>query len=178
MEQLGTILRKPMADPIFYSTINTPISKLFIISSGEAITGLYMITRERRPMKEPNWRRADKLFEEAQNQLLAYFAGELMEFDLLLDPKGTLFQQSVWKELNKIPYGTTTTYGELARKIGNPNASRAVGAANGSNPISIIIPCHRVIGSNHHLTGYGGGIERKRALLDLEASVIDRHRES
>ena len=98
----------------------------------------------------------------------AYFAGDLEDFDLQLAPEGTPFQQSVWKELCTIPYGETISYGELARRIGNPKASRAVGLANGSNPIPIIIPCHRVIGSNGKLTGYGGGLPIKEKLLALE----------
>ena len=102
------------------------------------------------------------------HQLRAYFAGELESFDLDLAPEGTPFQQKVWSELLKIPYGETISYGELARRIGNPSASRAVGLANGSNPIPIIIPCHRVIGSNGKLTGYGGGLPIKEKLLALE----------
>ncbi len=101
-------------------------------------------------------------------QLRVYFAGELKEFDLPLAPDGTPFQQKVWRELCKIPYGETISYGELARRIDNPNASRAVGLANGSNPIPIIIPCHRVIGSNGKLTGYGGGLPIKEKLIALE----------
>ena len=101
-------------------------------------------------------------------QLKAYFAGELENFDLPLSPQGTPFQQRVWGELQKIPYGDTISYGELARRIGNPKASRAVGLANGSNPISIVIPCHRVIGANGKLTGYGGGLPIKEKLLALE----------
>ena len=167
-----------MDNPVYYSTIRTRMAELLITSNGEAITGLFMLTDSRRLMAEPAWRKHVRLFDEARKQLLAYFAGELTEFDLMITTGGTPFQESVWDELCKIPYGSTTTYGEIARKIGNPNGSRAVGAANGQNPISIIIPCHRVIGSNHQLTGYGGGIERKRALLDLEAAVMTRHRES
>lgn len=127
------------------------------------------------PKPTGNWRRDDDLFREAAKQLRAYFAGELTEFDLPLAPAGTQFQQRVWAELQKIPYGSTINYGELARRVGNPKAARAAGAANGSNPISIIIPCHRVIGSNNHLTGYGGGIERKRFLLDFEAETLARN---
>lgn len=101
-------------------------------------------------------------------QLNAYFAGKLESFDLPLAPEGTPFQQKVWKELCQIPYGETISYGELARRIGNASASRAVGLANGSNPIPIVIPCHRVIGSNGKLTGYGGGLDIKEKLLALE----------
>ena len=105
---------------------------------------------------------------QALGQLAEYFAGSRQDFDLPLRPQGTAFQQTVWQALLDIPYGTTESYGELARRIGQPTASRAVGLANGRNPISIVIPCHRVVGANGSLTGYGGGIERKRTLLDLE----------
>lgn len=109
---------------------------------------------------------------ETIRQLKAYFAGELEEFDLPLAPEGTAFQLKVWENLCDIPFGETISYGELARRIGNPNASRAVGLANGSNPIPIIIPCHRVIGSNGKLTGYGGGLPIKEKLLALERKQL------
>jgi methylated-DNA-[protein]-cysteine S-methyltransferase len=114
-------------------------------------------------------RSADPLFLEAEAQLDAYFAGELRRFELPLAPRGTEFQRSVWQALLEIPYGSTSTYSELAAVIGRPNACRAVGAANGSNPLAVIVPCHRVIGAAGALTGYGGGLERKRRLLALEA---------
>ncbi len=113
-------------------------------------------------------REASILLKETIRQLRAYFAGELEAFDLPLAPEGTPFQLKVWRRLCDVPYGETISYGELARRIGNPNASRAVGLANGSNPIPIIIPCHRVIGSNGSLTGYGGGLPIKEKLLALE----------
>lgn len=111
-------------------------------------------------------------FPETVQQLAAYFDGKLTEFSLPLAIRGTDFQKRVWDELREIPYGATISYGELAQRIGNPNASRAVGLANGHNPISIIVPCHRVIGANGKLTGYGGGLQRKAALLSFEASVL------
>ena len=114
------------------------------------------------------WHRDDTAFPDAVEQLGAYFAGDLTEFDLNYDMAGTAFQRRVWTALLTIPSGQTRSYGELALQIGAPKASRAVGLANGRNPISIIVPCHRVIGANGSLTGYGGGIERKSALLDLE----------
>jgi len=117
---------------------------------------------------DPAWIDNAGQMQKTTRQLRAYFAGELEEFDLPLAPEGTPFQQKVWSELCNIPYGETISYGELARRIGNPNASRAVGLANGSNPIPIIIPCHRVIGSNGKLTGYGGGLPIKEKLLALE----------
>jgi methylated-DNA-[protein]-cysteine S-methyltransferase len=161
-----------MDSQTFFTIFDSPVGELVLTSNGEAITGLFMEERKNEPQLANEWRRDDEMFREAARQLRAYFAGELTEFDLQMETAGTEFQQRVWAELLKIPYGSTTNYGELARRIGNPNASRAVGAANGQNPISIIIPCHRVIGSNGSLTGYGGGIERKKFLLDLEAGNI------
>ena len=117
---------------------------------------------------DPSWRQDRTALQETIRQLRSYFAGELEDFDLPLVPNGTPFQLAVWKQLCHIPYGATISYGELARRIGNPNASRAVGLANGSNPIPIVIPCHRVIGSNGKLTGYGGGLPIKEKLLALE----------
>ena len=124
----------------------------------------------------PDWRPAGNdditLLRETIRQLRAWFAGELREFDLKLAPEGSAFHQRVWSELPKIRYGETITYGELARRVGSPNASRAVGRANGANPIPIVIPCHRVIGSDGKLTGYGGGLPRKGFLLVLEQSQM------
>jgi len=123
----------------------------------------------RNPVRShPQWRESVERLGETIRQLHAYFAGELKAFDLPLAPQGTPFQLAVWKRLCEIPYGETISYGELARRIGNPNASRAVGLANGSNPIPIVIPCHRAIGSNGKLTGYGGGLPIKEKLLGLE----------
>lgn len=123
--------------------------------------------------KEPgkDWVEKPQLFDRVRSQLDEYFAGRRKQFDLQLAPMGTDFQEKVWQELVKIPYGRTITYGELAKRIGNPKASRAVGLANGKNPISIIVPCHRVIGANGSLTGFGGGLEAKQYLLEHE----DRH---
>lgn len=114
------------------------------------------------------WRRDDTLFEPAFAQLSAYFAGELTEFNLRLHFTGTAFQKTVWQALIEIPYGETISYGALAARIGRPNASRAVGAANGANPLPIVAPCHRVIGADRSLTGFGGGLPTKSFLLDLE----------
>ena len=117
---------------------------------------------------EPSWEENPSAFQEAIGKLTVYFAGQLETFDLALAPDGTPFQRRIWDELRKIPYGETISYGELAQRIGNPKASRAVGLANGSNPIPIVIPCHRVIGANGKLTGYGGGLPIKEKLLALE----------
>ena len=121
---------------------------------------------------ESDWAQDGSPFVEACVQLDAYFAGELKEFDLALLPKGTPFQESVWRALTEIPYGETCSYGQLATNMGKPKASRAVGAANGVNPIPVIIPCHRVIGASGKLTGFGGGIETKQFLLELESGQI------
>ena len=162
-----------MTSITYYTFIESPIGPLQLISDGVALTGLFMNEHKNGPRPGEDWVRDDThaLLIEAQRQIAAYFTGKRKTFDLPLAPRGTEFQRRVWDALNGIPYGTTLSYGELARRIGDPKASRAVGLANGSNPISIIVPCHRVIGANGKLTGYGGGIERKRALLKLEGSA-------
>lgn len=156
----------------YYTYFESPVQTLLLTSDGTALTGLYMVEHRHRPEVEKDWIQDDDAapFGEAKRQLAAYFAGSRTEFDLPLALQGTPFQQRVWEELTRIPYGDTISYGELARRIGNPNASRAVGLANGRNPISIIVPCHRVIGANGKLTGYGGGLSRKERLLALESA--------
>lgn len=155
---------------IWYTQIESPIDRILLTSDGESLTGLHMMEHRHYEVLTDDWKRDDdiKPFAESREQLAAYFAGELSEFDLPLNLLGTEFQQGVWRELQNIPYGLTISYGELANRIGNPNSSRAVGLANGHNPISIIVPCHRVIGANGKLTGYGGGIKRKEWLLAHE----------
>lgn len=155
----------------FYSFMPSPIGELLLVSDGAALTGVYMQNHLHWDGLQPHWRRDDHRLREARRQLQAYFAEELKVFELPLALHGTGFQRSVWQELLKIPYGQTTSYGELAGRLGQPKASRAVGLANGRNPISIIVPCHRVVGANGTLTGYGGGLPRKRWLLDHEAGV-------
>ncbi len=155
----------------FYSRMDSPVGSLLLIGDGEAITGLNMEgQRHALPIPE-GCERDDALFAEAREQLGAYFEGRLRTFELRLAPAGTPFQQSVWKGLLEIPYGATESYGALAKRIGRPGAARAVGLANGRNPIGIVIPCHRVIGADRSLTGYGGGIERKEWLLRHEGSL-------
>jgi methylated-DNA-[protein]-cysteine S-methyltransferase len=148
--------------------MDSPIGVL-LLSGNEA--GLRTVTFPEKSLParpDPDWQEDAAVFREPIRQLRAYFAGKLEQFDLPLTPNGTEFQRTVWNALCDIPYGVTISYGELARRIGNPKASRAVGLANGSNPIPIIIPCHRVIGSNGKLTGYGGGLHIKEKLLALE----------
>ena len=151
-----------------HRTIETPIGPL-LIAGDDAGLRFLLFSRGRKPVEtEAGWEPDRGLLKEPVKQLTAYFAGRLRAFDVPLAPQGTPFQMEVWRSLCDIPYGETTSYGELARRIGNPKAVRAVGLANGSNPISIIIPCHRVIGSNGSLVGYGGGLPIKQALLALE----------
>jgi methylated-DNA-[protein]-cysteine S-methyltransferase len=173
----------------YYCSTDSPIGPLLLTSDGVSLTGLYMSEYRYGPSagdalsewgipatpgKKQTWVHDDNArpFPQAKEQLAAYFEGRLTDFDLPLSMQGTEFQRRVWDALREIPYGTTTSYGELARRVGNPNGSRAVGLANGHNPISIIVPCHRVIGSNGKLTGYGGGLPRKAALLDFEFYVL------
>jgi len=148
----------------------SPIGKLTLASNGEAITQVEF-EGSRHPLPE-HPRGDDKVLKQARKELDAYFAGKLKTFTVPVAPAGTEFQKKAWKALQKIPYGATRSYGQQARAIGAPQASRAVGAANGRNPIPVIIPCHRVIGANGSLTGFGGGMERKKFLLDLEQGEL------
>jgi len=153
---------------IYYTHIASPIGPLLLIGDGTALTGLHMANGKHPVAIEAHWQHNSSVFAAAQDQLDAYFDNRLQVFDLALKPEGTAFQQRVWTALLDIPFGQVDSYGGLARRIGKPTASRAVGMANGRNPISIIVPCHRVIGADGSLTGYGGGIERKRWLLSHE----------
>lgn len=150
-----------------YRIVDSPIGPLTLAGRDSTLTHLLMDNHSHAP-DSTAWTRDDHAFDAVVEQLSAYFAGERTQFDIDLDLAGTQFQRRVWAALLTIPYGQTRSYGQLATQIGSPTASRAVGLANGRNPISIIVPCHRVIGANGSLTGYGGGIERKRALLLLE----------
>jgi methylated-DNA-[protein]-cysteine S-methyltransferase len=156
--------------------IESMLGPLTIVAEDGQIRCLYMDLQRHRPVDdelgEPEPRGRDAApFKAAADQLDAYFEGERTTFDLPLAPLGSEFQQRVWAALQEIPYGQTESYGEVAERIGSPGAARAVGLANGKNPIGILIPCHRVVGANGSLTGYGGGLDRKRQLLDLELAV-------
>jgi methylated-DNA-[protein]-cysteine S-methyltransferase len=151
-----------------YTYMETRIGKLLLAADEAALRHIVFPSGSEPAMPLPHWRENRAPLRETMRQLQAWFAGELRDFDLALAPEGPAFHQRVWRELRGIPYGETISYGELARRIGSPNASRAVGRANGANPIPIVIPCHRVIGSNGKLTGYGGGLPRKEFLLALE----------
>lgn len=152
-----------------HTRVDSPIGPLLLLAEHGRLSGLYMGEHQGGPAESQLGRHDDALFVSVREQLAAYFAGELRVFNLDAVGQGTPFQQKVWTALCEIPYGETISYGELARRIGQPTAARAVGLANGQNPISILVPCHRVIGANGALTGYGGGIERKRWLLAHEA---------
>jgi methylated-DNA-[protein]-cysteine S-methyltransferase len=156
----------------YFTEIPSPIGDLTLTGDGRALTGLYMQHHRHRPPLDPGAIGDAAPFEEALWQLAQYFAGERTGFELPLSPTGTPFQRAVWDALVEIPYGETVSYGELARRVGRPAASRAVGLANGRNPISIVVPCHRVVGASGSLTGYGGGLDRKRFLLELEAGCF------
>jgi methylated-DNA-[protein]-cysteine S-methyltransferase len=151
-----------------FTSMDSPVGTVTVAGDGTVITHLRMTDQTYEPSDRDQWRHDPSAFPEAVRQLQAYFAGELTRFDLPLRMEGTEFQRQVWGALVEIPYGETASYGEIAGRIGKPGAARAVGLANGHNPVGIIVPCHRVIGANGSLTGYGGGLDRKQTLLQLE----------
>ncbi|MFZ1155365.1 MAG: methylated-DNA--[protein]-cysteine S-methyltransferase [Solirubrobacteraceae bacterium] len=152
------------------TSMDSPIGELTLTAVGGVLTGVHMNEQRHAPKTPAAYKRDDAGLAHAVEQLNAYFAGEQTDFDLPMTMHGTEFQRRVWASLCEIPYGETISYGELARWVGNPKASRAVGLANGRNPVAIIVPCHRVIGANGSLTGYGGGLERKVWLLEHETA--------
>ena len=154
---------------MYYSYLDTPIGELLLAGDDDALCLVGFPEGSMRKDPEPDWIYNEKPFAAARQQLTEYFAGQRREFDLSLRLSGTEFQMSVLRALQQIPYGETTSYAEIAERVGRPKAVRAVGAANGRNPIPIIVPCHRVIGSHGDLTGFGGGLDTKEALLRLEA---------
>jgi methylated-DNA-[protein]-cysteine S-methyltransferase len=159
-----------------FTEMDSPLGTIRLCGTQQGLTGIFMQDHRHGPeeVQYHSWQRADALFNEVRAQLEEYFAGRRVVFSVEIDRVaigGTPFQRRVWKVLEEIPYGVTISYRELARRINQPTAVRAVGLANGRNPLSIIVPCHRVIGSNGKLTGYGGGLERKQLLLELESSA-------
>ncbi|MHC3467210.1 methylated-DNA--[protein]-cysteine S-methyltransferase [Streptomyces sp. 7R007] len=155
-----------------YTTIDSPLGELLVVGGENGLVSLSVPGQRNAPAVRPHWRRDDAAFAEAARRLNAYFAGRRTRFDLPLAPAGTEFQQRVWRALEEIPYGTTTTYGELAARLGVPRAEiRAVGAAVGANPLLLIRPCHRVIGADGSMRGYAGGVDRKVWLLTHEGAL-------
>jgi methylated-DNA-[protein]-cysteine S-methyltransferase len=151
-----------------HTVVDSPVGPLTLVGDGAALIGLYFDGHHRTPRLTDLGPRTDEGFEQPARQLGEYFAGTRQEFDLELAPRGSAFEQAVWALLTEIPYGETRTYGQLAAALGDPGAAQAVGNANGWNPVSIIVPCHRVVGTSGSLTGYAGGLQRKRFLLSLE----------
>ena len=159
----------PSAGPVIYwSSIESPIGPLLLAGDRETLRVLWFGHGRKAQGPAPAWVERPDEFRDLARQLREYFAGTRTAFDITVAPDGTPFQQKVWRALQDIPYGIITTYGAIARQIGDIKAVRAVGLANGANPIAIVIPCHRVIGAGGALTGFGGGLPTKRALLDLE----------
>lgn len=160
---------------MFYTWMkDTPVGRLLLAGDEDKLRYLVFDqekSRERHRLPGEDWEESARPFREPIRQLKAYFRGKLTEFDVPLGGEGTDFQKKVWQALRDVPYGQTTSYGQIAKTIGRPKACRAVGLANGRNPISIIVPCHRIIGSNGKLVGYGGGLDRKTRLLQLEGVV-------
>jgi methylated-DNA-[protein]-cysteine S-methyltransferase len=156
---------------MLYTTFESPIGELLLTGDGHALSRLSMQGGRRPVSVDPRWQRNDESFDDIRRQLREYFDGERAGFDVPLQMTGNAFEQRVWAALREIPYGETVSYGQLAASIGQPGAARAVGLANGRNPVAVIVPCHRVIGADGSLTGFGGGLGRKRFLLDLEAGV-------
>jgi methylated-DNA-[protein]-cysteine S-methyltransferase len=156
----------------FYDTMPSPVGGLLLTASPAGITGVYLPGEHRQ--SQPSWKHHPARLATCRRQLDEYFAGDRVTFSLPLAPPGTPFQQQVWKQLTEIGYGTTISYTELARRVGRPRSQRAVGGANGRNPVCIIVPCHRVVGANGALTGYSAGVESKRWLLDFERATAPR----
>jgi methylated-DNA-[protein]-cysteine S-methyltransferase len=157
---------------LLYTKINSPIGELLLLGDGRSLHGLYMQEGRTAIRIRGDWQEFDEPFAAVRAQLSEYFSGHRSRFDVPLVMTGSAFERRVWSALLKIPYGESTSYGEIARRIGEPGAARAVGVANARNPIAVIVPCHRVIGADGSLTGYGGGLPRKRFLLDLEAGAL------
>jgi methylated-DNA-[protein]-cysteine S-methyltransferase len=159
----------------YYDLYESPQGQMLLVADGEGLSGVYFDGQKYLPRVEQEWRRDARYapLSQAKRELAEYFGGERECFETALAPEGTPFQQDVWKAISTVGFGETITYGELARRTGCPGSARAAGAATGRNPVSIIVPCHRIVGSNGSLTGYAGGLDRKRALLALESGIPD-----
>src|SRR5258706_3542856 len=155
----------------YYDTFKSPQGEMLLVATDEGVAGIYFAGQKYFPKKDKEWRRdpGHVLLKQTKRELAEYFAGRRRRFEVALDPDGTPFQRSVWKAISKVGFGETTTYSELARRAGHSGSARAAGAATGRNPISVVVPCHRIMGADGSLTGYAGGLARKRALLRLES---------
>lgn len=160
----------------YYDRFKSPQGEILLVATEDALSGIYFKGQKYFPKQDNAWRRAPNHapLKRAKRELAQYFAGKRKQFKVALAPEGTPFQLSVWKQISKVAFGKTATYGELARRAGHAGSARAAGAATGRNPLSIVVPCHRIVGSNGSLTGYAGGLSRKRALLALEGASRDR----
>ncbi len=154
----------------YYDTFESPQGGMLLVANDEGLAGVFFDRQKHHPKRQADWKKEPqhRVLRQAKRELGEYFAGRRKRFEVALDPEGTPFQRSVWKAISSVRFGDTITYGELARRAGFPGSARAAGAATGRNPIGIIVPCHRIMGANGSLTGYAGGLERKRALLALE----------
>ena len=157
----------------YYGTYDSPYGQMLLVASNDGICGVFFKGQKYFPQQDANWQRApaQAILKQAKRELAEYFAGERRRFEVALDPDGTAFQRSVWNAISRVGFGETITYAMLAANAGHRGSARAAGAATGRNPIGIIVPCHRIMGSNGSLTGYAGGLERKRALLALEGAL-------
>ncbi len=159
----------------YYDTFASPQGGMLLVANEEGLAGVYFDRQKHHPKKQADWKKSaqHKLLQQAKRELAEYFAGKRKRFEVALAPEGTRFQRAVWQAISTVGFGETISYGELARRAGHPGSARAAGAATGRNPIGIIVPCHRIMGASGSLTGYAGGIERKRALLALEGARRD-----
>ena len=159
----------------YYDLYESPHGRMLLVASAEGLSGVYFDGQKYLPRVDPEWRRDARCpaVRQAKRELAEYFGGKRERFETALAPEGTSFQRSVWKAISTVGFGKTITYAELARRAGSPGSARAAGAATGRNPIGIIVPCHRIVGSDGSLTGYAGGLDRKRALLALESGIPD-----
>ena len=152
----------------YYDYLETPQGRMLLVANGKGLSGVYFVGQKHYRRPESTWKRDARALRQAKRELKEYFAGRRKTFGIALAPEGTPFQRAVWREIASVACGETITYAELARRAGRPGAARAAGAATGRNPVSIIVPCHRIVGTNGSLTGYAGGLPRKKALLALE----------
>jgi methylated-DNA-[protein]-cysteine S-methyltransferase len=159
-----------------YDYLDTPLGRMLLVANDAGLCGIHFVGQKYYPAGREGWRKDESALRRAKEELSEYFAGERAVFTVPLAAEGTPFQRAIWREIAKVPYGETITYAELARRAGFPGCARAAGAATGRNPIGVIVPCHRIVGTNGSLTGYAGGLAKKKALLTLEGATLERRR--